>query len=160
MIRTYGFAEGGLLNHSYMHGSCGSMSPQYAVNAQSFGRSACYPRLMGRRVVPDQKPPYPAFSQRLHSGGYVLASSSLPSRPHQPTREHGEKSHHRAVSVPPTDDDLGACCPILLHAALKGGNSLMSMSHPQTTPPRPHRAPLLPAALPPLFTLVVGIRPA
>jgi hypothetical protein len=31
MIRTYGFAEGGLLNHSYMHGSCGSMSPQYAV---------------------------------------------------------------------------------------------------------------------------------
>src|SRR3712207_2628931 len=31
MIRTYGFAEGDLLNHSYMQGSCGSISPQYAV---------------------------------------------------------------------------------------------------------------------------------
>ena len=34
MIRTYGFAEGGLLNHSYMHGACGSTSTQYAVEGK------------------------------------------------------------------------------------------------------------------------------
>jgi hypothetical protein len=28
------FRRGGLLNHSYMHGSCGSISPQYAVRAK------------------------------------------------------------------------------------------------------------------------------
>ncbi len=33
MMCTYGPAEGFLLNHSYMHGVCGSISTQYAVRS-------------------------------------------------------------------------------------------------------------------------------
>jgi hypothetical protein len=37
MMCTYGPAEGVLLNHSYMHGVCGSISSQYAVTHRSGG---------------------------------------------------------------------------------------------------------------------------
>src|SRR3712207_5305815 len=40
MIRTYGFAEGGLLNHSYMHDAYGSTSTQYAVGVTNLSELA------------------------------------------------------------------------------------------------------------------------
>src|SRR3712207_3435789 len=53
MIRTYGFAEGGLLNHSYMHGSCGSTPTQYAVRAVTKGHcSRLLPQLGRLRAFP------------------------------------------------------------------------------------------------------------
>ena len=40
MMCKYGPAEGVLLNHSYMHGVCGSISSQYAVTGVGESRPA------------------------------------------------------------------------------------------------------------------------